>query len=155
MLKTEELRIIGMKWLARREHSIHEFREKFLKKFPDQTESIEEIIQEFCEKNWLSDERFSEAFIHDQVLLVSAGPYKILQKLRQKGIEEMLAKQMLQKHFSLSEQLEKGRVLAQRKQQDIRARKKDLTDIEVRQKIYQFLLQKGFESDIIKKVLDQ
>jgi len=154
VLKTSELlKTVGLKLLARREHSVCDFRKKLLAKFPEHSELVEEVVQEFVEKDWLSDERFCEAFIHDQVLFFKTGPLKIIQKLRLKGISEAMAKRKTQECFLPEQQQEIALDLANKKQDAIlRSAKKPLTEFEIRQKKQQYLFQKGFCGSHIQEI---
>ena len=52
-----------MEFLARREHSVHELRQKLLKKFSDATESVVNVVLDQLEKdNLQSDTRFAESY---------------------------------------------------------------------------------------------
>ena len=60
---TANLRRASMEFLARREHSVHELRQKLLKKFSDATESVVNVALDQLEKdNLQSDTRFAESY---------------------------------------------------------------------------------------------
>jgi len=143
----------GFGLLGKREYSVHEFRTKLLKKFPDKKGEIEEFIIELKQKKFLSNERFCALFIEDQVLKKSAGPRKIIQKLRMKGIYEDFAKKAIDEHFLLEDQIAIAQELITKKKAEILRRKKDLTEFELTQKIKEFLYARGFGNDVMDEVL--
>ena len=147
-------REFGLKMLARREHSVSEFREKLFKKFKDEniTEEVDKIVAEFLEKNWISDERFCEVFIRDQVLKKS-GPQKILQKLRLKGVDKYLARKILDDNFEVEEFYKIAQRLADKKKVEILRKKSGISDFELRGRVTNFLVGRGFGFDVIKRVL--
>ncbi len=87
--KGRSLRRIGLDFLARREHSEQELRQK-LKARNDDDEAIEAVLLKLKDERLQSDERFTEAYVNHRVN-AGLGPLKIRHELRQKGIEASLA----------------------------------------------------------------
>ena len=79
-----------MNLLARREHSTQELRDKLLARgFED--DEITPALQTLSREGLLSDERFTESFIHSRMQRGS-GPVKIRAELRQRGVtDEVIA----------------------------------------------------------------
>lgn len=139
------------KMLARREHSILEIREKLQKKYPEEGDEIEKIIKEFLKENWISEERYCEAFIRNQILK-KTGPQKITQKLLQKGIEMELIDKKLEEIFPIHQQLDFILELANQKYENLKNRKKEETEFQLQQKVLKFLISRGFDFDMARKV---
>jgi SOS response regulatory protein OraA/RecX len=59
---------------------------------------MDQTIQNFTQKNYISDQRFTESLIRDQ-LRQDQGPQKILQKLHHYGIKKTLAQESLEKFY--------------------------------------------------------
>jgi len=137
-------RSFGLKLLTRREHSVKEFTTNLHKKFPENSEEIDQMVAEFIEKNWISDERFTESLIHDTLLTTKSGPQKIIQKLEQKGIDRELSLRCIEEFYPAQKQLEIAQDLAQKKRAEIERRGKTKNDLEIQQKIMAFLVGKGF-----------
>ncbi len=79
-----------MNLLARREHSTRELRDKLLLRGFDDAE-IAPALQLLSREGLLSDERFTESFIHSRMQRGS-GPLKIRAELRQRGVaDEVIA----------------------------------------------------------------
>jgi regulatory protein len=75
-----------MNLLARREHSTQELRDKLLTRgFED--DEIVPALQTLSREGLLSDERFTESFIHSRMERGS-GPVKIRAELRQRGVAD-------------------------------------------------------------------
>ena len=81
--KGRSLRRIAMDFLARREHSEQELRQK-LKARADDADEVEAALHKLKDEGLQSDERFTEAYVHHRVN-AGIGPLKIRYELRQKG----------------------------------------------------------------------
>jgi len=92
--KGRSVRRIGMDFLARREHSEHELRQK-LEARADDSDEVEAVLDKLKDEGLQSDERFTEAYVHHRVN-AGIGPLKIRYELRQKGIDESLADAILE-----------------------------------------------------------
>lgn len=125
-----------MDYLARRNHSEKELRQKLSKKY-----SVSEIDEalEFCrENNWLTPPE-SLAEQTTNVLHRRKKGFLFIQRyLKQKGLPVPL------KNCEIEE--EKVRELLERKF-------KSLPDFKSRQKAHRFLKSRGFEDEVIRKVL--
>ena len=82
------LRHVAMDYLARREHTAAELRQK-LKSRAQDADEIESVLQQLKDEKLQSDERFAESFVN-QRYRSGVGPIKIRYELRQKGIDETL-----------------------------------------------------------------
>jgi regulatory protein len=87
---SQSVRATAMNLLARREHSTQELRDKLLARgFED--DEIMPALQTLSREGLLSDERFTESFIHSRMARGS-GPVKIRAELRQRGVaDEVIA----------------------------------------------------------------
>lgn len=82
------LRVCAMNFLARREHSAEELRQK-LKRHSDDDSLIEHVVVRLRSDNLQSDERYAEAFVAMR-RRQGKGPVRVQQELRQKGVAEEL-----------------------------------------------------------------
>ena len=78
----------ALDYLARREHSRTELKEKLLKR-EFSTEEIEPLLDQLQAENLQSDRRFAEAYVRSR-LQRGFGPRVIEQELQQRGIEQVL-----------------------------------------------------------------
>ncbi|MDA8128267.1 MAG: recombination regulator RecX [Betaproteobacteria bacterium] len=80
-----ELRERALRLLARREHSRFELARK-LELAGFLPEEITPLLDEFEQKNWLSDRRFAESWVADH--RARAGSVKLAYDLRQRGVND-------------------------------------------------------------------
>lgn len=83
------VRVAAMDYLSRREHATQELFQKLLAKEDYEADEISEALARLTGQGLLSDERFTEAFIHQRINRGS-GPLKIRSELRQKGISDAM-----------------------------------------------------------------
>lgn len=91
--KISEIRFSAMSFLALREHSAKELKDKLLRKYA-QTELVEEVINGLIERNLQSDERFAQAFVSMRQRQ-GKGPVVIKMELREKDIAPELIAQFV------------------------------------------------------------
>jgi len=83
------VRVAAMDYLSRREHATQELFQKLLAKEDYEADEISAALARLTGQGLLSDERFTEAFIHQRINRGS-GPLKIRSELRQKGISDAM-----------------------------------------------------------------
>lgn len=88
-------------FLARREHSRHELRNKLGQRDFEAAE-IEQALEELYENGLQSDERFAEAFVQSRIAR-GYGLMRIIAELRQRGIEENIAARVIDDVMSEAE----------------------------------------------------
>ncbi len=91
---TRTIRVAAMDYLSRREHATHELFQKLLAKEVYEADDISAALVRLTDQDLLSDERFTEAFIHQRANRGS-GPLKIRAELRQKGISDAMIETFL------------------------------------------------------------
>ncbi|MGM0571493.1 regulatory protein RecX [Marinobacter sp.] len=136
---------IALRLLARREHSRFELAMK-LRQRRVQDRVIEQVLDDFEEKGWLSDDRFAEVFMRQRID-AGYGPLKILADLQQRGIyrtpDAMTA---------IPESRWVTRAI------EVRERRFGLTDVSgdwtERQRQGGFLARRGFSGDQVEQALE-
>jgi regulatory protein len=94
-MASNDPRHIALAALSRREHSRLELTQK-LKKAGFSNEDIEPLLEDLIKRNWLSEERFIEAFVRSR-FNQNYGPLRIRYDLQQRGISgEMIANALLE-----------------------------------------------------------
>ncbi len=143
-LKQRSLRDIAVGLLARREHSRQELLRKLVLRGCDQIDA-ESLIVKLAEEGLQSDERFAEVYTHSRKSR-GYGPARIQAELKQRGIDDDLAHVCLN---ALSrEWLEIARVQLEKK-----FGSQSLDSYQARIKPMRHLQNRGFSSDVIRKVL--
>ncbi len=138
------MRILGI-----RDHSVTELRDKLTKKFPDHTEDIELILTRLAESKIIDDERFATEYLHYLLHTNPKGVLALRQNLRKKGLTEDLISQALARVESQQESL--AQEMAERK---LRSLPNDLDPRKKQEKIYRFLVSKGFSFEVARKTLN-
>lgn len=108
--------------------------------------SVEEQISLLIQADILNEERFARAYARGKWRMKQWGKQKIIYQLRQKKISEYC----IRKGLSEIDEVEYEQVLdelAAKKTAELKSEKNIFTK---RAKIYRFLAQKGFESDLVK-----
>jgi len=93
LLNAAELRDSALGFLAMREHSRLELQRKLSKKTSDDI-LIDELLQALINEGLLSDERFTEAYIHMRQGK-GFGPSRIDAELRERGVDVAIIAQYL------------------------------------------------------------
>ena len=91
--KGRSLRRIALDFLARREHSQQELRQK-LNARNDDAEAVEAVLRQLGDERLQSDERFTESYVNHR-FNAGIGPLKIRYELRQKGVDDLLVDSFL------------------------------------------------------------
>ena len=141
--KGRSLRRIGLDFLARREHSEQELRQK-LKARADDADEVERVLQQLKDEGLQSDERFTEAYVNHRVN-AGIGPMKISYELRQKGIAESLADAILE---PMAEQWES----MMRRQRERKYGEVIPSDYAERMKQARFLQNRGFSPESVMRL---
>ncbi len=79
---------VAVRLLSRREHSTYEIRDKLLQRDFDEVE-VEQALVELQQGDWLSDERYAEAYIRMRQQK-GFGPIRIAIELNERGVKESI-----------------------------------------------------------------
>jgi len=94
-MKASSMRLSAMNFLAIREHSILELKNKLKNKFPERIEEVEVLLVQLQSESLLSDERFAEVFVRSRINK-AYGPIKISYELTLKGISSAIIEYNMQ-----------------------------------------------------------
>ena len=136
-------------WCAYQERSQHETRQK-LYEYGLFSNDVEQIISKLIEENFLNEERFALAFASGKFNIKHWGKIKIKIELRKHKVSDYLIKKALQSIDegnyikTLNKVIEKKLKLTSEKNKQ-----------KLHYKIFQYVLSRGFESDIIAEQLKQ
>lgn len=142
MAKWEKsLRQRALDCLSRREMSQLELRRK-LTPYAESVEEIDEILAEFADLNWQSDERFAEVFVHSRSY--KFGRVRLQQELTQRGVAANV----------IAECLPDADVDWQHACEVLRKKfRQPADDLTTRQKQMRFLLYRGFTVDVAQRAI--
>lgn len=138
--------------LSRRMHSEKELKDKLKRKGDYTTEIVEEVIVYLREKNYLNDEEFTRKFISQKSNLRKDGPRKIKSELIKKGINSEIIDREIISIYSQGDEYENAVNHANKKISSLEHKKLD--KFKLKQKVMNYLANKGFSYDMIRKVVD-
>lgn len=132
------------RFCAYRERSVSEVRTK-LKTMGASEADTAILIQELINENFIDEGRFARAFTLDKFRINKWGKVKIRQQLRQKQVDEDEIENALNA-LLINEYQEMIKSLIEQKQKSLPV---DQEPNQKKQKVIRFLLQKGFEYELI------
>lgn len=113
-------------------------------------DDVEQIISELITNNFLNEERYAHAFATGKFRQKRWGKRKIYHGLRAKKVAEVLIKEALAA-IPEEEYLETIRQVATKRSRQERS----LTTFIAKQRIINYVVQRGFEPDLVRAVLDE
>lgn len=141
----EKARASALASLCMREHSVKELSQKLTRKEYEQ-ESIEIVVKECLDSNYLNDERFAEIYWRSRARK-GFGPNKISQELKLKGISSSMAtKTMIQDDLNFDEVVQ---YVYEKK-----FKGKKITEYKDKAKRQNYLYQRGFGMELIRLVIN-
>jgi regulatory protein len=114
-------------------------------------DDAEEIISKLIEENYLNEERFACSFAGGRFRIRQWGKMKIKYELKQKGVSEYCIKKALQS-IDLEEYEQCLHKLADQKLKTLRSEKNMFIK---KRKLQDFLLQRGFETGLVREVVNK
>lgn len=127
-----------------------DIRERLSKKgYDDHT--IKKVIDFFNEYDFIDDKKYAQAYIKEKIKL--QGRNKIKYSLLNKGIKEDIINEIFYNIIDESKEIDSAKVLALKKYNILCKRETDL--YKIKNKLYQYLLGRGFNYDIAKKAVEE
>jgi len=134
--------------IARRIHSSRELQIKLLQRRFNK-KLIDEVIQNLVNSNIINDELFSRIFVEEKARTKYWSRSKLKGELIKRGIKNDVIEIVLTQEFH--EDCEHMKKLAEKKANILH--KRNYSDQQLKQKLFSFLLSKGFEIDLIKECI--
>lgn len=132
--------------LSKSDQSEKKLREKLLNDYDENI--VEEVIEFLKGYKLINDNLLAEKIVHDNMNLSKFGKNKIKQNLYNKGIAASDIQNAISQ-IDPDEEYENAKYLAEKRLKRLKGEDKN----KINQKIYQHLAYKGFNYDIIKRVL--
>jgi len=139
----------ALEFLSYRMRSVKEV-EEYLAKKEYHESVIKEVILKLKEYNYVDDFEFALAYVRTQKQTNGKGPTVLTRELATKGIGQSIVEQVLAE-YSRAEQLEEAISHAEK----LLKKNNKLSTIQLKQKIEQHLLRKGFSYNIISIALEE
>lgn len=122
---------------------------EYLKKYSDNNNLINKIINQLQKENLLNEERYIKAFIEDKINLTSWGPIKIEKELIELDMNENLIKEYLSKYDDSIFVTKIEKIINKK----VKSNKKDSTYI-LRRKIESELYELGYSRDLFQEKVE-
>lgn len=137
--------------LGRKMHTALEVRQKLLQKYPNNKDIVETVIKECEEVNLINDEKYAEEFIRSRLSLKPKGKKMLFFELKKKGISEEIIEEVLANIKDDDEENNAERIALQKIK--VLSGEKDIH--KKREKIFRFLVSRGFDFSLAKRVTDK
>ena len=123
---------------------------KYAAKFDLKLVEKNQLINQLKKNKFIDHQRYARAFVNDRFKFYKWGKLKIKHHLIQKGIEERLIDQALNK---INQEEYSNLIIqeAKKKQESIGG----LVDFKSKQKLSKYLNQKGFEGDLVFEIVEK
>ncbi|HEX3073725.1 MAG TPA: RecX family transcriptional regulator, partial [Ignavibacteriales bacterium] len=139
-------------FLSRRMHSVKELETK-LKKKKYSGEAIREALTELAANNYLDDEKFAGEFIKEKIRSKKIGEQKLKAELLKRGIKADIIERALSDNADKSDIEKNALLMAEKKMKSLAY--KNLEKRKLKEKIFAFLLSKGYNFDAAKSIADK
>jgi regulatory protein len=136
--------------LSRRAHSVFELRTKLFRK-GWQKEIVQKVLDDLLNNDFLNDEKFALAFIEERSRK-NIGINKLKSDLMKRGIDRKISESLLN-NLDRNSSFKSAFELAGKKYTQLKDRGFD--NRKIRNKLYAFLLSRGFESEFILKIINE
>jgi len=116
-------------------------------------EAITFTIEKLHSYRYLDDERLSMAFVNDKKRFSKKGPRYIASVLKTKGVDQDTIQEALAANYHEDEALENCKELVRKKIDYYRRKTED--QYTLKGKLYGFLAQRGYGSEVIKRAIEE
>ncbi|MEY3724551.1 MAG: hypothetical protein RLZZ365_486 [Pseudomonadota bacterium] len=149
--QSPSLKARALRLLSRREYSRHELAHKLLQLQSqvgdeppaDLKEQITQVLDDFEAKGWLSDERYAQALVRRRSQRY--GLRRVVDELQRSGVDPGMISRL--SHELSSSEFERAQALWARKFGEISSDQKE------RAKQYRFLVSKGFNPELVSRLI--
>ena len=119
-----------------------------LEKLEVSDEVINQVLQQLMDHGFVNDQFYAESYVRENFALQKKGPKAVAFELKKKGVNDSIIQKALEE-FDEATQLEQAIEIAQ-KYVD---RQGNVPVKTVKQKVYGFLMQRGYDLDIVQSVI--
>lgn len=145
--RLKKIKQAALRYTAYRERAPKEVIDK-LHEWEALPEEIEQLLKELKEEGFIDEGRFANAFFHDKFLLNKWGKRRIVMEIKKYNLPCAVVERGLT-YINQTKYEETLIHLAKSKWNKL----KDVDPLKKKQKTTNFLMQKGYESDLIWKVI--
>ena len=121
-----------------------------LEKLEVSDEVINQVLQQLMDHGFINDQFYAESYVRENFALQKKGPKAVVFELKKKGVNDSIIQKALAE-FDEATQLNQAIEIAQ-KYVDRQGNAPVKT---VKQKVYGFLMQRGYDLDIVRSVISE
>ena len=121
-----------------------------LEKLEVSDEVINQVLQQLMDHGFVNDQFYAESYVRENFALQKKGPKAVMFELKKKGVNDSIIQKALAE-FDEATQLDQAIKIAQ-KYVDRQGNAPVKT---VKQKVYGFLMQRGYDLDIVQSVISE
>jgi len=140
----------ALKFLSYRDRSEKEIRTR-LKDVGYDENIIEWVIGELKRLKFLDDQRFAQSYAQTQMITRPMGEYFLKRELKQKGLDEELIEQTVEKAYEEKDQFSVAMELARQRKK----RYQNIDEMKAKKRVSDFLLRRGFGWDVVSEVMER
>lgn len=149
LIMKKDILFTATKLLAVRNHSFGELKTKLARKFPNRQADIQEVLDYFTGSGVINDQLFAQQYVEYIQSTSPKGAFRLRQELKKKQIAETIIRSVLTDCEQDQETV--AILLARRKLASLPDK---LERQKKKEKIFRFLLSKGFPADLALKVTE-
>ena len=113
-------------------------------------ESVEKALQIAEQEKCLSDEDYAENYVRDRRGMT--GEYRLRKELKQRGVTDAVISEAIDKQYSASDDYENALALARKRME---GREKSVRTPKVRERVLRYLIWRGYDYEIARKVVEK
>lgn len=147
MMSENQVKKKALNLLSRRDHSKKELKYKLIKR-GFSAEKIEDILQELINDGYLNDKKFAEEWIKNRINKKPRGKNLIKAELLEKGVDKKIIETKLNNLLDPDKEKQMAEILT-----DKWLNKRNCKNKETKEKLYRYLKNKGFNDEIIRKII--
>lgn len=137
----------ALKALARRMHTAQEI-ERGLAERGWPSETVKGVVDDLRKDGYINDLQFAELWVSSRSEGRLHGHFRLLRDLLAKGVEENLAKSVIQRVLPREKEMTLARKAAEKKTRSMKT-----FDIRAMASLQRHLKSKGFQSEVVREVL--
>ncbi len=137
-------------YLSGRNHSKYELKLKLLKKLYNK-HLVELVLSDLQRLNYLDDREFAKQYFNSK-LKKKKGIKLIKLELSKKGVNRNIIEEISAEFIDDPRMRESAKYLSEKKLKVLQ--RKNQTNLQIKQKLFQFLLNKGFTTEIVKESIN-
>jgi len=145
----EQARQVALSYLAARDHSVRQVRDKLAEK-KVRAELVDTVIEGLVEERILDDTAFARRWVQTRQHSRPSGARRFTDELGRKGIDAEVVEQVLAEFVDVGTEETAFQLLSSQAQ-----RYRGMEEMRAKRRMYGLLARRGFDSDTASRAVDQ